>query len=105
MKIAAEEKENKMSAQNLSVCFGPVFMWSPEESLAAIHDVKFQCSVVEHLIEQCDRFFSIPKETKILNETIRVNPFSLTKRTHSRLVSDDDYEASFYTIFRHFSII
>ena len=40
MKIAYEEKVNRMSAQNLSVCFGPVFMWSPEESLAAIHDVK-----------------------------------------------------------------
>ena len=77
-----------MSAQNLSVCFGPVFMWSPEESLAAIHDVKFQCSVIEHLIEKCDSFFSFGTETKLLNETIRENPFGLTKRTTSRLVLD-----------------
>ena len=44
VKIAAKEKENKMSATNLSVCFGPVFMWKEEESCEAIFDVRFQCS-------------------------------------------------------------
>ena len=84
VKIAYEEKINKMSAQNLSVCFGPVFMWSPEESLAAIHDVKFQCSVVELLIEKCDDFFQTSSETKMLNQTLREKPHGITKRTTSR---------------------
>ena len=44
VKIAARESENKMSATNLSVCFGPVFMWKQEESCEAIFDVRFQCS-------------------------------------------------------------
>lgn len=90
MKIAAEEEENKMSVQNLSVCFGPVFMWAAEETMAAIHEVKFQCLVVEHFIEHCDKFFSIGSDTKLLNETLRENSFSLTKRANSRLV-DPDY--------------
>ena len=83
-----------MSAQNLSVCFGPVFMWSPEESLAAIHDVKFQCSTVEVLIEKCDCIFASDSETKILNETIREKPFGLTKRTTSRYVDECDDDSS-----------
>ena len=44
VKIASREKENKMSATNLSVCFGPVFMWKEEESCEAIFDVRFQCT-------------------------------------------------------------
>lgn len=85
MKIAAKEKENKMSATNLSVCFGPVFMWKEEESCEAIFDVRFQCSVIEHLIENYTEIFLDDNEdTKKINTDLRESKYSLSKRTISR---------------------
>jgi hypothetical protein len=85
VKIAAQEASNKMSATNLSVCFGPVFMWKAEASCEAIFDVRFQCSVVEYLIEYHDEIFGeSSEETKKANIQLRENSLSLNKRTISR---------------------
>jgi hypothetical protein len=86
VKIAAREKENKMNASNLSVCFGPVFMWKEEESCEAIFDVRHQCSVVQLLIESSDQIFmeETNEETKEKAIALRENSFSLSNRTKSR---------------------
>ena len=33
VKVAANDGVNKMSAQNISVCFGPAFMWAKQETI------------------------------------------------------------------------
>jgi len=85
VKIAAREKENKMNASNLSVCFGPVFMWKEEESCEAIFDVRHQCSVIQLLIESSDQIFmeETNEETKEKAIALRENSFSLSNRTKS----------------------
>ena len=100
MKIADREKENKMSASNLSVCFGPVFMWRTEESCEAIYDIRHQCSgmllftklqqrhfsVVQLLIESSDQIFleETNEETKEKAIALRENSSSIVNRTKSR---------------------
>ena len=67
VKIADREKENKMSASNLSVCFGPVFMWRTEESCEAIFDVRHQCSGMSLFLEISVRLvFSRPTSDRIV---------------------------------------
>lgn len=84
VKVAANDGVNKMSAQNISVCFGPAFMWAKQETIAGLQDVKYQCTVVELLIEKHDSFFQTSDEIKHLNQTIQKNSFSLSNRTTSR---------------------
>jgi hypothetical protein len=84
VKVACEEQTNKMTCTNLSVCFGPVFMWSEVESMAAIYDVRYQCSVVELLIENTDKLFPELNLDVTMNESIREKQFSMNNRAQSR---------------------
>ena len=36
VKVAANDSVNKMSAQNISVCFGPAFMWAKQETIGKV---------------------------------------------------------------------
>ena len=72
VKIAAREKENKMNASNLSVCFGPVFMWKEEESCEAIFDVRHQCSglCVDKFDDSIKQSLSNPTPHRIIGSDI-----------------------------------
>lgn len=59
-------------------------MWAKQETIAGLQDVKYQCTVVELLIEKHDSFFQTSDEIKHLNQTIQKNSFSLSNRTTSR---------------------
>ncbi|CAG5104721.1 Oidioi.mRNA.OKI2018_I69.chr1.g1481.t1.cds [Oikopleura dioica] len=85
VKVAANDSVNKMSAQNISVCFGPAFMWAKQETIAGLQDVKYQCTVVELLIEKHDSFFQTSEEIKTMNQTLQKHSFSLSNRTTSRI--------------------
>jgi hypothetical protein len=54
-----------------------------------LQDVKYQCTVVELLIEKHDSFFQTSDEIRHLNQTIQKNSFSLSNRTTSRFVFDE----------------
>lgn len=98
VKVAANDSVNKMSAQNISVCFGPAFMWAKQETIgkitikivilkncsAGLQDVKYQCTVVELLIEKHDSFFQTSEEIRTMNQTLQKHSFSLSNRTTSR---------------------
>ena len=50
-KVALKSGQNKMTVQNIGVCFGPTLFRNEEETVAAIIDIKFANVVVEILIE------------------------------------------------------
>ncbi|XP_075876459.1 oligophrenin-1 isoform X1 [Nelusetta ayraudi] len=54
--------ENRMTASNMAVVFGPTLMRAKEETVAAMLDIKFQNIVVEILIEENKKIFSFPPE-------------------------------------------
>ena len=56
-KVSLKADANKMTAGNLSVCFGPTLLRPREETVASIMDIKFCNEVVQILIENCDRLF------------------------------------------------
>uniref|UniRef100_A0AAY5EQN6 Oligophrenin 1 n=1 Tax=Electrophorus electricus TaxID=8005 RepID=A0AAY5EQN6_ELEEL len=49
--ICSHSSENLMTASNMGVIFGPTLMRAPEETVAAMLDIKFQNIIVEILIE------------------------------------------------------
>ena len=56
-----------MSVFNLGVIFGPTLIRSPEETLAAILDIKFNNVVIEIMIENYDKIFRSFPEKNIDN--------------------------------------
>uniref|UniRef100_A0AAY5ES32 Oligophrenin 1 n=1 Tax=Electrophorus electricus TaxID=8005 RepID=A0AAY5ES32_ELEEL len=60
--ICSHSSENLMTASNMGVIFGPTLMRAPEETVAAMLDIKFQNIIVEILIEDYGKIFSGPPE-------------------------------------------
>ena len=58
--MADHSDTNLMSVANLAVCFGPTLMRPPEETLAAIIDIKFCNVIVEILITNYDKVTDRP---------------------------------------------
>lgn len=61
-KVSEHSSENLMSVANLAVCFGPTLMRPPEETLAAIIDIKFCNVMVEILISNYEKIFNSEPE-------------------------------------------
>ncbi|XP_065740564.1 beta-chimaerin isoform X7 [Phocoena phocoena] len=57
-KVTLNEKDNFMNAENLGIVFGPTLMRPPEDStLTSLHDMRYQKTIVQILIENEDVLF------------------------------------------------
>ncbi|KAG9509032.1 Rho GTPase-activating protein 10 [Fragariocoptes setiger] len=56
--VSLHSEKNLMTVSNLSICFGPTLLKSQQESISAIMDIKYSNTVVNVLIEGCDKIFS-----------------------------------------------
>uniref|UniRef100_F6UY72 Uncharacterized protein n=1 Tax=Ciona intestinalis TaxID=7719 RepID=F6UY72_CIOIN len=64
-KVQSHHLVNKMTVQNLGVCFGPTLMREREETVQSIMEIKFSNIIVEIIIESNSKYSSTPplKET------------------------------------------
>ncbi|XP_053473941.1 oligophrenin-1 isoform X1 [Ictalurus furcatus] len=60
--VCGQSSENRMTASNMGVIFGPTLLRAEEETVAAMLDIKFQNIVIEILIEDYKKIFSGPPE-------------------------------------------
>lgn len=65
-----------MTVANLAVCFGPTIMKPPEETVAAIMNIKFCNLVVEILITYCDKVWCSDIYVHYNNSNVLVPAFA-----------------------------
>ena len=53
-RVAAMSDHNLMKASNIGVCFGPTLMRPERESVATIHDLKYQNIIIEVMVENVE---------------------------------------------------
>uniref|UniRef100_H2ZLM5 Uncharacterized protein n=1 Tax=Ciona savignyi TaxID=51511 RepID=H2ZLM5_CIOSA len=63
-RVQSHSEQNKMTIQNLGVCFGPTLMRDKQESVQSIMELKFSNIIVEILIE-----FMFLEEEEVFDET------------------------------------
>lgn len=79
--VEALNEQNKMTVQNLGVCFGPTLLRDTEESVQAIMEIKFSNIIVEILLEERGVIFRDENDNNNDNETSENLP---SPRVHSK---------------------
>ena len=59
-------QENKMTLQNIAICFAPCLMWAETRSIKDLVYATKSVRVVSHMISDFEKIFGSPKEQKKL---------------------------------------
>ncbi|XP_076819456.1 rho GTPase-activating protein 26-like isoform X2 [Clavelina lepadiformis] len=81
-KVQSCSEKNKMTAQNLGVCFGPTLMKDKQETVQSILEIKFSNIIVEILIEERQLMFGGGEDENFGNNIGNASPKPSAKPTY-----------------------
>lgn len=95
-KVRSHEATNSMSVSNLAIVFGPTLLGPPpEDSMAVLQDMQWQCKAIETILEHYAEIFVDAEEEAESGEAVPSAPSAPPPQQHSDTASSTSGHQSY----------